>query len=385
MALGVLCYNFANFTMNIKCRRVVAKFGTSLLTAGKGRLDPGVMAGLVEQVAGLRREGVEVILVSSGAVAAGRERLGDLAERRDVPFKQVLAAVGQSRLMNVYERLFSARDIPVAQALLTRLDLFERAGYLNARNTLLALLELGVVSIVNENDVVAVEEIEGATFGDNDNLSAMVANLVDADLLVILTDQDGLFTADPRHDPSARLIPRVERIDEAIERMAREAAGPQGTGGMATKIEAAKLATSSGVAVVIANGRESDVLSRVVAVEALGTFFAPAQTRLESRCRWLLAGPFHGRLVIDAGAARALREQNRSLLPVGVVEVGGDFSRGELVQVFDEKGSQLACGLSNYSSADLKRIKGLRSERFAAVLGHEYGEEIVHRNNLVLL
>ena len=371
--------------MSLIYKRIVAKFGTSLLTAGTGRLDLEVMASLVEQVARLRHKGVEVILVSSGAVAAGRQRLGNLTERRDVPFKQVLAAVGQSRLMNAYEQLFSSHDIPIAQALLTRLDLFERAGYLNARNALLALLELRVVTIVNENDVVAVEEIEGATFGDNDNLSAMVANLVDADLLVILTDQEGLFTADPRQDPSAHLIPRVERIDNGIERLARETAGPQGTGGMATKIEAARLATSSGVAVVIANGRERDVLPRLVSGEALGTFFPPTQSKLESRRRWLLAGPFHGRLVVDGGAARALREQNRSLLPVGVLELEGDFSRGELVQVFDREGNHLACGLSNYSSEDLKRIKGVRSERFPAILGYEYGEEVIHRNNLVVL
>ncbi|HLE02652.1 MAG TPA: glutamate 5-kinase [Dehalococcoidia bacterium] len=385
MALGYYAIMNQVSQMPSSYKRIVAKFGTSLLTAGTGRLDLEVMASLVEQVVRLHRQGLEVILVSSGAVAAGRQRLGDLPERRDVPFKQVLAAVGQSRLMNTYERLLSSHDIPVAQALLTRADISQRAGYLNARNALLALLELRVLTIVNENDVVAVEELEGATFGDNDNLSAMVANLVDADLLVILTDQDGLFTADPRQDPSARLIPRVERIDNGIERLARETAGPQGTGGMATKIEAARLATSSGIAVAIAKGRERDILPRLVSGEALGTFFPPVQTKLESRCRWLLAGPFHGRLVVDGGAARALREQNRSLLPVGVLELEGDFSRGELVQVFDREGNRLACGLSNYGSGDLKRIKGVRSERIPAILGYEYGEEVIHRNNLVVL
>ena len=366
-------------------KRIVAKFGTSLLTSGTERLDLKVMADLVQQVARLHSQEQEVIVVSSGAVAAGRERLGKVQEGGDVPFKQVLAAVGQGRLMNAYEELFSRHAIPIAQALLTRGDLSQRAGYLNARNTLLALLGLGVVTIVNENDVVAVEELEGTTFGDNDNLSAMVANLVDADLLVLLTDQAGLFTADPRRDPSARLIPRVEKIDGAIESLARDTLNSQGIGGMATKIEAARLATSSGVTVVIAQGREKDVLPRLAGGEGLGTWFPPSSSRRESRQRWLLAGPYRGRLVVDPGATTALKEQNRSLLPVGIREIEGDFQRGEIICVYDPQGNCIACGLANYSSHDLQKLRGVHSRDIPALLGYEYGEEVIHKDNLALM
>jgi glutamate 5-kinase len=343
------------------------------------------MSSLVEQVAHLHKQGVEIIIVSSGAIAAGRHRLGSLKERKDIPFKQVLAAVGQSRLMNSYEQLFSWHDITVAQALLTKADLSSRIGYLNARNTLLALLEMGVVSIVNENDVVAVEEIEGTVFGDNDNLSAMVANLVDADLLVLLTDAAGLFTADPHKDPQAKLIHRVERIDAEIEKLAKNTISPYGIGGMTTKIEAAKLATASGVAVVIADGREKDVLIRLILGEAIGTFFPPSTGKMESRRRWLLGAPSKGKLVIDDGAKMALREHNRSLLPIGIKRIEGKFERGDVVTIVDMESNRLACGITNYSSQDLSIIKGSHSEKIVQLLGYEYGEEVVHRNNLVML
>ena len=288
--------------------------------------------------------------------------------------------------MHAYDQLFGWHGITVAQTLLTRADLSDRHGYLNARNTLLALLELGVVPIVNENDVVAIDEIKEAKFGDNDNLSAMVANLVDADLLVLLGDTPGLFTSDPHHDPDARLIPSVERIDAAIEACAGGTEGERGTGGMATKVQAAKLATASGVAVVIADGRQPNILVRLARGEAVGTFFAPTSTRLESRQRWMLSGLARkGRLTVDRGAARALREQNRSLLSAGVVAVEGGFGRGEVVDIVDASGQRLACGIANYSAEDMARIKGVRSDRIAEVLGYEYGAEIVHRNNLVVL
>ncbi len=254
--------------------RLVVKFGTSLLTGGTDHLSRETMSGLVSQVAQLNQLGLELLIVSSGAIAAGRSKLGLTREhtrkQRGIPFKQVLASVGQSQLMNVYEQLFAEHSITVAQALLTRADLTDRAGYLNARGTLLALLELKVICIVNENDVVAVDELQDARFGDNDNLSAMVANLVDADLLLILSDIAGLYTADPRHYPEARLIPQVDQITAEIEGLVTGAAGNLGTGGMATKIEAAKLATASGVAVVIANGREPEIISRVAAGERIG-------------------------------------------------------------------------------------------------------------------
>jgi len=364
----------------------VAKFGTSLLTGGSDRLDQEIMSGLVAQVAQLHKQGLELLIVSSGAIAAGRYKLGLTKELRGIPFRQVLASVGQNRLMNAYEQLFSQHNITVAQALLTKADLADRAGYLNARNTLLALLELRVMCIVNENDVVAVDEIQEAKFGDNDNLSAMVANLLDADLLLILSDTGGLYTADPRRDPDARLIPQVDRIDSRIERLATNTTDNLGTGGMTTKIEAAKLATASGVAVVIADGREPDVILRLAAGEAIGTCFLPVTSKLESRQRWMLSGlSTRGKLVIDSGAALALSKQNRSLLAAGIKQVEGEFQRGDIVNIYDAEGSRLGCGLTNYSSADINVIKGAHSEKISTLLGYDYGSEVVHRNNLVVL
>ena len=366
--------------------RIVAKFGTSLLTCGSDCLDREVMSNLVAQVAQLHQQGLELIIVSSGAIASGRYKLGLSQKIRGIPFKQVLASVGQSRLMYTYEQLFSQHDIIVAQALLTKADLADRAGYLNTRNTLLALHELRVLCIVNENDVVAVDEIEENRFGDNDNLSAMVANLVDADLLLILTDIAGLYTADPHRVPDARLIPQVERIDAEIERLVADTPSKMGTGCMITKIEAAKLATASGVTMVIADGREPDIILRLAAGETLGTRFLPTTTKLESRKRWMLSGlSARGKLIVDAGAALALKKQKRSLLAVGVREVGGEFQRGDIVDICNPEGSQLGYGITNYSSADINVIKGSHSREIVALLGHDYGSEVVHRNNLVVL
>ena len=366
--------------------RVVVKFGTSLLTGGSDRLDQDIMSSLVGQVAQLRKQGREVIVVSSGAIASGRHKLGLPKQIKGIPFKQVLASVGQHRLMSLYEQLFGQYNITVAQALLTRADLLDRAGYLNARNTLLALLELGVLCIVNENDVVAVDEIQEARFGDNDSLSAMVANLIDADLLMILTDIAGLYTADPHRDPNARLIPQVERIDSEIERLATDTSSSLGTGGMITKIEAAKLAISSGVTVVIADGREPDIILRLAGGEALGTCFLPATSKLESRKRWMLSGlSTKGKLVVDSGAALALQKQKRSLLAAGIKEVEGDFQRGDIVNIYDPQGSRIGCGITNYSSAGIEAIKGAHSKKIATLLGYDYGSEVVHRNNIVIL
>jgi glutamate 5-kinase len=362
--------------------RVVVKVGTNLLTAGAEGLDAAAIAGIVGQIAALRAQGGQAIVVSSGAIAAGRDRLRQRSSR---PSDQVLAAVGQSRLMSMWDELFDAQSIVSAQALLTRDDLAGRLGYLNARNTLLGLLDLSVVPIVNENDVVSVEEIEDSVIGDNDNLSALVANLVDADLLLLLTDTAGLHTADPASSPEARLIETVERIDETIE---AAAAGPgkRGKGGMRTKLEAARVALQSGTHVVIADGRQDGIVLRAASGEAVGTHFLPAGDRIESRQRYLLSGlPVRGRIVVDAGAAEALANSGTSLLPVGVVEASGDFERGDVVQVHTQDGRQIANGVSNYGAADVALLCGVRSDRIAELLGHEYGEEIVHRNNLVLL
>ena len=366
--------------------RIVVKAGTSLLTGGADRLDPGVMTTLVGQVAALRGRGVQMLLVSSGAVAAGREALDLSGDGKDLPLRQALAAVGQGRLMHTYEQLFSANDVPVAQALLSRRDITDRLGYLNVRNTLAALLEHKVVPIINENDVVAVDELTGELFGDNDTLSALVANLVDADLLVMLGEIEGLFTADPHLDAGARLIPVVETMDEDLSSKGGPSWGNRGQGGMATKLEAARLATASGVDVVIASGLADDVLTRLVDGEPIGTFFPAAGTKMESRKRWMLSGlSTRGEIMVDDGAVRALRVSNRSLLAAGVTEVLGAFERGDIVAILDPQRAQMSCGIANYSSVELAQIKGLRSDRIAGVLGHRYGDEVVHRNNMVIL
>lgn len=364
--------------------RSVIKLGTNLITGGKASLDKEVMASLVEQVSQLNQRGLQTIIVSSGAVAAGKSRLGTKKKRRDTPFRQVLAAVGQSRLMQAYDELFSTRGITVAQTLLTKPDFISRLGYLNARNTLLALLEMGVVPIVNENDVVYVEELEGATFGDNDNLSAMVANLVDADLLIILSDVAGLYTCEPKKGSAANLIQRVEKIDRSIEQLATGGCGERGTGGMATKIEAAKLATASGTAVVIASGQEPDVILKLINGEALGTFFPSVTSKIESRKRWMLSLPVKGIIVIDPGAKTALQRQNKSLLPAGIAKLEGMFDRGDVVGIVDSEGNNVAIGISNYSASDISQIKGHRSDSILNTLGYGYGDEVIHRDNLVI-
>jgi glutamate 5-kinase len=370
----------------IAYRRIVAKFGTSLLTAGTSRLNMERMADLVDQISQLHNQGVEVIIVTSGAIASGREKLGLTKKAKGVALKQVLASVGQSRLMNIYEELFNRHNIIVGQALLTKSVLSDRAGYLNTRNTLLASLEMGVIPIINENDVVAVDEIGEARFGDNDNLSAMVANLIDADLLFILTDIAGLYTADPNKDPSARMIPLVEKIDDQIENLVTGSTSGLGTGGMVTKIEAAKLAAESGVTVVIANGSEKDILVRVIGGEAVGTRFLPVQNKLDSRERWLLSGLCtRGKLTVDDGAALALKQKNCSLLAAGILEVEGVFQRGDIVDICDLHGVKLGSGITNYTSVEVQAIKGAHSEKINALLGYDYGSELVHRNNLVIL
>ncbi len=370
-------------------RRIVIKAGTAILSGGgsdTAGVNLHVLGSIVRQICQLREEGAEVLLVTSGAIAAGREALGRQGPvSRDIRSRQVAAAVGQGRLMQIYHEQFAKHGVTVAQALLTIGDLSNRQSYLNVRNTLQGLLELGVVPLLNENDVVAVDEI-GAVFGDNDRLSALVANLVDADLLLILTDIDGLYTADPRIDPSAKLIPWVERIDTEVEAMAGQHRQPWARGGMPTKLEAARLVTTSGIPMVMAHGREDGVALRAASGEAVGTFFQPAEEKLEARKRWMLSGiSQRGQVIVDDGAAAAVRDRHRSLLPAGVRRTDGDFARGDTVYIADGSGSPFACGITNYSAADIKRIRGLRSEKIEETLGYHYGEEVVHRNNLVLL
>ncbi len=378
-------------------RRVVVKVGSNVLTGGEEGLHTPTIAAIAMQVADLVRRGAQVALVTSGAVAAGRHRLREIetlrdadavkVATRDVQSRQVAAAVGQSRLMALWDALFAEAGVAVGQALLTRRDLADRLGYLNARNTLLAMLDLGVVPVINENDVVSVEGLQESRIGDNDNLSAQVANLVDADLLLLLSDIAGLYTTDPRRDPSARLIERVERIDDAIEAAAAGVAGtPRGTGGMTTKVQAARIATGSGTHVVIADGRATDIVLRAASGEPVGTHFLPAGDRIESRRRYLLSGlQARGRVVVDAGAAGALLRGGNSLLPAGVARCEGTFQRGDVVQVMTLEGRHLASGTTNYGSDEVARIAGKRSSQIADTLGYEFGEEVIHRNNLVLV
>ena len=366
-------------------KRIVVKAGTTLLAHGTERLNLQFMATLAEQIAQLQRSGAQPLLVSSGAVAAGRHVLGKTKEGRNVQFRQVLAAVGQGHLMHAYEQLFAWQGIPVAQALLSRGDLSDRIGYLNVRNTLLSLLELGVIPIINENDVVAVEELAGETFGDNDRLAAMVANIVDGDLLVMLGEVRGLFSADPHLDAEASLIPTVEALDAAAA-VGGASSDNLGRGGMTTKIEAARLATACGIDVVIASGFEQDVLLRLANGEKIGTYFPAPGTKMESRKRWMLSGLSNrGEIMVDEGASKALVQKNKSLLPAGVTEVLGSFDRGDIVSILVQGRSQIAAGITNYDSSDLLDIKGCRSDRIEEILGHQFGDEVVHRNNMVVL
>jgi glutamate 5-kinase len=363
-------------------QRLVVKIGTSTITAGTTRISPPRLVDLVKQMASLHELGCEIVVVSSGAIAAGREALHFPHLPKDIPAKQMLSAVGQPHLMAMYEQLFGLYGITVAQVLLTRKDLSDRRRYLNSRNTLSALLAQRVLPIVNENDTVATEEIR---FGDNDNLSAMVANLVEADLLVMLTDQPGLLSADPKNHPQAKLVKEVTEQD--IPPHIWEAAGGGrgfGTGGMITKLQAADLARRSGATVVIAQGSESQVLERLASGDSLGTRFHPVVTTIESRKRYILAGDHAvGVVTVDEGAVQALA-QGGSLLPVGVLGIEGSFERGDAVRIVDQQGREIARGLANYTHPDLQKIKGHHSSEISSLLGFDYGDEFIHRNDMVL-
>ncbi|MBI5596563.1 MAG: glutamate 5-kinase [Elusimicrobia bacterium] len=358
-------------------RRIVVKVGSGVLSGRAQGLDAAVIARLAREVAQARAAGREVLIVSSGAILAGRQRL-KLSGRPSIELKQAAAAVGQSRLMRTWEAALARSRLTAAQVLLTSDDLKDRERYLNARNTLLTLLGLGVVPVVNENDTVAVEEIK---FGDNDGLSALVAGLVDARLLVLLTDQPGIFTADPRKDPSAR---RIAAFAPGEAPPALGAAGPLGTGGMASKARAAAQAAAGGIAAVIADGTVPGTLSAVLAGEEAGTFFAPAERPPAKRRQWLaFAARPKGRILVDAGARAALVERGKSLLPTGVKGASGTFERGDPVGLY-EGGREFARGLTNFSSADLARIKGLKTSQIEAVLGSKPADEVVHRDNLAV-
>ncbi len=359
-------------------KRAVVKLGSGVLSGGGEGLDQATLRRLACDIGSAGETGREIVVVSSGAILAGREKLA-LKSRPSVQLKQAAAAVGQSRLMRAWEAAFSPHGLTVAQVLLTADDLRDRRRYLNARSTLLTLLRLGVVPIVNENDTVAVEEIK---FGDNDGLSALVAGLIDADLLVLLTDQDGLFTDDPRSNPRAELIGYV-RPGEKPARVGR--AGPWGTGGMESKVRAARRATDGGIAVIVANGTKAGTLAAAFAGDPIGTLFSPEDKPLTQRRQWLaFASAPKGRIVVDSGAREALLSRSKSLLASGVRSLSGFFNPGDVVSLV-ESGVEFARGLSNFSAADLERVKGLKTAQIEPILGHKPADEVVHRDNLAVL
>jgi glutamate 5-kinase len=364
-------------------KRIVVKIGSSLLTKGGKGLDKIAIAQWVDQMAALRKSGVDVILVSSGSVAEGVWRLGLKSRPTTLHELQAAAAVGQMGLVRVFDDTFQQHDIHASQVLLTHDDLSNRQRYLNARSTLLTLLAFGVVPVINENDTVATEEIR---FGDNDTLAALVANLVEADLLLILTDQQGLFTADPSVDTDATLISQINVNDERLESMAGESRSGLGRGGMSTKVSAARLAARSGAATVIAAGATNNVIQSVLKGDVIGTHFLPDIEPLLARKRWL-AGQLQvkGQLVLDNGAVDMLKNNGKSLLAVGVKWATGQFERGELVSCLDQNGVEIARGLVNYGSEETRKIAGKSSADFQSILGYADDLELIHRDNLVLI
>jgi glutamate 5-kinase len=366
-----------------EAKRIVIKLGSSSLTHETGRLDLGQIERYARDFSDAVASGREIVLVSSGAVAAGVGRLGLKQKPKTIPEKQAVAAVGQGVLMQVYEKIFGEYSQVVAQVLLTREDSTARERCLNSRNTLLTLLEMGAIPIINENDAVAVDELK---IGDNDTLSAQVASLIDADLLLILSDIDGLYTANPKTDPNAKLVSCVEEITAAVEESSGGAGSSRGTGGMRTKIQAAKISTSSGIPLVIANSREPHALSRLLSGEELGTLFLAKENPHHFKKRWLSFGAVvEGSLTVDSGCEKSIVEKGRSLLPAGVTKVDGTFAAGEAVRVLSAEGREIARGVVNYNSEDLIKIKGKRSEEIAAILGSKPYDEAIHRDNLALL
>jgi len=364
-------------------KRWVVKIGSSLLTNHGRGLDQAAIARWVEQIAALQKAGIEIILVSSGAVSEGIMRLGWSKRPHAVYELQAAAAVGQMGLIQAYESCFKRHDIHTAQILLTHDDLSNRQRYLNARSTLRALLNLKVVPVVNENDTVTTDEIR---FGDNDSLAALVVNLVEADALLLLTDQAGLYDKDPRKHTDAKIIRHSHANNESLDAMVQGAAGEQGSGGMLTKLRAARLAARSGASTVITDGSQEDVITRVISGEVLGSRLVPEKEPLAARKQWLASHlQPHGKLVLDDGAVRVLRDSGRSLLPVGVTAVQGTFARGEVVSCLDREGHEVARGLVNYNVDETRRILGQASSKIEAILGYVDEPEIIHRDNLVLL
>jgi glutamate 5-kinase len=364
---------------------IVVKIGTSSLTQGTGQIAIATIASLVETLTYLRLSSHRVVLVSSGAVGVGCARLNLTERPRKMAMKQAVAAVGQGRLMRIYDDLFTSLQQPIAQILLTRRELVERISYVNIYNTFGALLELGVIPIVNENDTVAVDELK-LKFGDNDTLSALVASLVKADWLFLLTDVDRLYSADPRTVPDAKPIELVASNDLSQLEVDAGSSGTQwGTGGMATKLTAARIATSSGVRTVITQGKQPENIIKIIQGEQLGTQFEPQSQTDNARKRWIAHGlvPL-GKLYLDEGAIKAICQKGKSLLPAGIIATEGDFSISDAVQLCNAEGKEVARGLVNYNSKEIEKIKGYHSDKIAVLLGYEGAETVVHRDNLVV-
>ena len=366
-----------------KKNRIVVKVGSSTLTHETGKLNYHRIERLAMEIADLANQGKEMVLVSSGAVSAGMGPLGLSARPKTIREKQAVAAVGQGVLMHTYEKMFREYGQNVGQVLLTRMDAQDRKKFMNSRNTLLTMLQMGVIPIINENDVVAIDEFK---IGDNDTLSAMVSNFIEADLLIILSDVDGLYTANPQTHPEARIIPVVTEVDKHVYDIAGGAGSSIGTGGMYTKIQAASIATSSGVDLVIASGSEDGVLRRICQGEDVGTWFTAKDSNLHTKKRWLLSGgKARGSLIVDGGCRNALVEHGSSLLPVGIAAVEGEFHEGDIVNVMYE-GLVIAKGIVNYNSESVEAIKRHKTDDITKILGHEgVYEEVIHRDNLVVM
>lgn len=360
-------------------RKMVVKVGTSTLTQGGMKLSRRYMLGLVEQLVQLHSQEMQVVLVSSGAIAAGRELLNFRKVDRSLPSKQMFSSIGQVKLMQIWSELFALFDLHVAQVLLTREDLSSRNGYLNARDTLHCLFKHHIIPIINENDVVATKEIQ---IGDNDNLAALVANLIEADAVILLTDQEGLYTADPRLNKEAKLISVVNHIDDSIFALAKESSTALGTGGMRTKIEAANIASQSGARTIIASASRPNVLIDLAAGQSIGTLFLETMTIHESRKRWLLSEKRKGKIYVDAGATLKISDHGASLLAPGIIKVTAGFERGETVEVISPKGEVIAIGIANYKSQEVHSIIGKHSKCIEDILGYSYGPEIIHRTNM---
>lgn len=360
-------------------RKMVVKVGTSTLTQGTKKLSRRYMLELVQQLVQLQAQGIEVVLVSSGAMAAGRELLNFPTVERSLPAKQMFSSVGQVKLMQTWSELFAIYDLSVGQVLLTRDDLSNRKRYLNARDTLHCLLKHKVLPIINENDTVATQEIR---VGDNDNLAALVANLIEADIVVLLTDQEGLFTADPRSNKDATLIPIVQKIDESIFALAGGSSTSLGTGGMTTKIEAARIASQSGTRTIIASSARPNVLLDLAQGKEIGTLFMEEITARESRKRWLLSDKRRGTIHVDAGAAEKISHHGASLLSSGIVKIAQNFERGATVEIAPLTGDPIAVGIANYGSQEIQKLIGKHSGMIEEILGYTYGPEIIHRTNM---